>query len=289
MVNEVSKAAAIPSALGLRPLRNAMALLSCTLAVACGDGPTDGPGGSPATGLAVSGVVKNFEPNVERQKFATISGVEVCIYGHAEVDCDTTSSSGTFALAGVPADSNLLVSFEKKGYAKAFRMLSTRKEDYDILAETVLAKLTVGIAQAQMNGVDLNTFSGGAVQFFAANPGDGVLEVALLSNYSATLENIDGTPAVCGGPDGDAPCKPLYLDETGEPDPTLKASTRTGVGAFGNVAPGKYVLSISHPELACDQHLPESGWPAEQVDAVVVKVVDEWVTSQVGVFCQPPE
>jgi hypothetical protein len=151
-----------------------------------------------------------------------------------------------------------------------------------------MSSISLGIKQAMEHMVDLTTVSGGAVQFFAAEPGDGVLQVALLDKYSAKLSNLDGTPAMCGK-DGDEPCKPFYLDENGEPDVTLTQSSRTGVGAFGNVPPGKYLLSISHPDLDCTEHLPESGWRAEQEDSVVVQVIDQWVTAQVGVFCQPPE
>lgn len=275
---------------GFRPgyLLSALALLCSAALIACES--DDSVPGAATGGLTVTGVVKEFKPDIERQQFPAIADVEVCIYGHDDIDCATTSSSGAFELEGLPENSSLLVSFEKKGYAKALRMLTMQDVDYDILAETALASLQLGIQQAMMNGIDLSTFSGGAVQFFAAEPGDGVLQVKLLDGYSAKLTNMDGTPALCGNETGeDAPCEPLYLDENGDPDRSLKASSRIGVGAFGNVAPGKYLLSISHPELACNQHLFESGWEAKDDDSVIVKVIDEWITAQVGAFCEPPE
>jgi hypothetical protein len=268
-----------------------VATACATFAFGCGDGTEEDLGDDEPEGITVTGVVKEFEANVERQQFKPISGVEVCVYDNDDVDCDITTGGGSFELRGVPEESDLLLTFEKEAYAPALRMLSTRQADYDILAETALATLQHGIDQAMENGIDLSTFKGGAVQFFAAEPGDGVLQVALLSGYKATLENLDGTPAQCHGTDGNlADCVALYLDENGETDPKLREASRNGVGAFGNVPPGKYKLSISHPDLDCTEHLPEAGWPAkddEDGNAVVVKVIDKWVTAQVGVFCQP--
>lgn len=264
----------------------ALAVLLCALALGCGESTEDGE----PVGITVTGVVKEFETDVERQKFEPVAGVEVCVYQNEDIDCDVTTSQGTFELVGIPTDANVMLSFEKKDYAPALRMLATRQEDYDILAETALAKLSLGVDQAKENGIPLESIQGGAIQFFAAEPGDGVLQVALLEGYDATLRNTDGTAAKCWDTDGIlAPCRPLYLDENGKSDQQLIAASRTGVGAFGNVPPGKYKLFISHPDLDCKDHLPEAGWHAEEEDAVVVKVVDEWVTAQVGVFCQPPE
>lgn len=263
-----------------------------TASAGCGDdsGAGDGGGGGGdacESGVTVTGVVKEFETKVERQQFEPVPGVKVCVYEHDEVPCATTSASGTYELCGVPEESELLISFEKKDYAKALRMLTTRQEDYDILAETTISTLALGIAQAQQHGVDLTQVDGGVVQFFAAEPGDGVLQVALLEGFAAELLDENDEPAMCIGADGDVPCIPLYLDEDGEPDNTLTSSSRKGVGAFGNVKPGKYHLRISHPDLTCTEHLPEAGWRAEEDDQVVVEVIDEWITSQVGVFCQP--
>jgi hypothetical protein len=255
-----------------------------------GDSGDGGASGSSCKGgVTITGVVKEFEPKIERQRFKTVSGVKVCVYQHDEVPCDTTDSSGTFSLCGVPEDSDLLLSFQKTNYAKALRMLTTRKDDYDILAETAIGTLDLGIAEAGMHGLDLKTVDGGVIQFFAAEPANGVLQVALLGDYSAELLDLDGNPAQCISDKGDVPCKPLYLDELGEPAPALTKATKKGVGAFGNVKPGEYLLRIKHPTLDCTSHLPEAGWHADAKDEVRVKAVDEWITSQVGVFCQPPE
>lgn len=273
--------------------RRTLAALGIVLAIGCGNGSEEDvdPETSPETdGITVTGVVKEFEPNVERQMFKFLSGVEVCVYDNEDIDCDTTTSGGSFELRGVPADTNVLLSFQKKDYAQTLRMLATRQEDYDILAETALAPLQLGIDEAAKNGIDLTTFKGGAIQFFAAEPGNGVLQVALLSEFTATLETLDGKPAQCNATDGGLEdCRPLYLDENGETDPALEKASVTGVGAFGNVPPGKYKLTIQHPTLECKDHLPESGWKAEMPESVLVQAVDKWVTAQVGVFCQPPE
>jgi hypothetical protein len=267
--------------------------LAVALAVGCGDGSDEEVDpGTDATdeGITVTGVVKEFEPNLERQQFKFLSGVEVCIYDDEDIDCDTTSAGGAFELRGVPADTNVLLSFKKKDYAQTLRMLATRQQDYDLLAETALARLQLGIDEAAKNGIDLTTFKGGAIQFFAAEPGDGVLQVALLSDFTATLETLDGKPAQCNSTDGGLEdCRALYLDEDGETDPKLTKASATGVGAFGNVPPGQYKITVKHPTRVCPDTLPESGWGIDDNDAVLVQAVDKWVTAQVGVFCQPPE
>ncbi len=273
--------------------------LACVLASAgcpkssSGNSNDGGAAGSGAVakckgGVTVTGVVKGFAPKIERQQFKTVPGVKVCLYEHPEVPCSTTDAGGTFSLCGVPADSEVLLSFEKKEYVKALRMLITRQSDYDILAETAIGTLDLGIAEANKNSVDLTSLKGGVIQFFAAEPANGVLQVSLLGDYSAELLDLAGKPAQCYGANGDEPCKALYLDESGEPDMTLTHASKKGVGAFGNVKAGKYLLRITHPTLDCSQHLPEAGWKATSTDEVVVEVIDAWITSQVGVFCQPP-
>jgi hypothetical protein len=264
---------------------------------ACGDdaATADAGGVSGAEdcddGVTITGVVKQFQPNLERQKFDTVGGVKVCVFEHDEVPCATTASSGAYKLCGVPENSEVMISFEKKDYAKALRMLTTRTEDYDVLAETAIGTLELGIAKAMESEVDLGKLDGGVVQFFAAEPANGVLQVALLGDYTAELLSPDGSVAQCFGVSGlvDTDCAPLYLDETGEPDSALTHATSKGVGAFGNVPEGKYRLRISHPELVCDQHLAETGFRANEDDEVEVRVIDEWITSQAGVFCQPKE
>lgn len=239
--------------------------------------------------LTITGVVKRFEPGLFRQEFDTLGGVEVCVVGHDEIDCDTTESNGTYTLKHVPEDSNLLISFDKEEFVRGVRMLVTKESDYDILAETVLGELQLGIDQAELLGVDLSGVSGGGVQFFAARAGDGVLQAGPFGPYTATLTTLEGDPAQCDGKDGLTPCEPLYIGEDGNVDPDLTMASSMGVGGFGNVPPGEYLLRIDAPDMICDQALAESGWKSDDREAVRVKVIDGWATMQVGLFCQPPE
>ncbi|HEX7480867.1 MAG TPA: hypothetical protein VF331_23900 [Polyangiales bacterium] len=239
--------------------------------------------------MTVTGVVKELKPGIERQKYPTLQDVEVCVYEHPQTPCVKTSSAGTYSMCGVPANSELLLSFKKDGYAQALRMLSTRQEDYAILAETVLGSIDYGVSQLKHFDYTAADVSGGAIQFFAANPANGVLQVATLEGYTAKLENVDGTQAICAIKGGTSACRPVYLDDTGTADPTLTKSSHWGVGAFGNVPAGKYVLRITHPTLVCNQHLPESGWKAKDADSVLVESVTDWITAQTGVFCQEPD
>ncbi|MBM4364450.1 MAG: hypothetical protein FJ104_17360, partial [Deltaproteobacteria bacterium] len=133
-------------------------------------------------------------------------------------------------------------------------------------------------------GYEIST--GGAIQFFGITPGNGVLQVATLAGYSVELSQ-GGAPATCGVAADAGPCVASYLGTTGIPDPALQASSAIGVGAFGNVPPGEYVLTFSHPDMACTERLPESGFAGPTEDSITVAVVEGYITAQVGMVCQP--
>lgn len=243
-------------------------------------------------GVVITGVVKEFVAGVPRQEFQFLDGVQVCVEDHDEVPCATTKG-GVYQLCGVPADAQLLLRFENDDYLPMVRMLETNQADYDILAETVLGAANLAEDQASEFGVAVESISGGAIQFFGASPGDGVLQVRLLAGYSVELLTLDGDPAQC--PDGEGTgtidCLPLYLDKDGQADFDLTASTSIGIGAFGNVPAGDYLMHMTHPDpdLVCDQTLPESGFLADDGGEYVhVRVLDGFITAQVGLFCQRP-
>lgn len=268
--------------------------LVCTgllLLVGCGDG--GGASGEDACGeegITLTGVVNEFTLGKERQEFPPLERVKVCVHGNPEVPCVRTDDSGIFVLCSVPADEDLILSFEKDGFVSSLRMISTRTADYDILAETVLGSIEDGLSEAEKFGVDLRGIQGGALQFFGARPADGVLQVATLEGYSVELTDLDGEIAQCAAPDGGdglVPCDPIYLDPGGEPNLDATASSKFGVGAIGNVMPGEYILRFSHPTYVCDR-LPESGWETDEPSAIRVKVLEDFITAQVGMFCELP-
>lgn len=281
----------------LRPIWAAVAIAALwLLPTACNDDSTPGADGGTGTsadsactgsGVVATGVVKAFEAGVPRQDFDFLSGVSVCVHGRDDIPCGETAG-GVFSLCDLPENAQLLLRFEHPDYLPMLRMLETGRADYDILAETVLGASDLAEEQASEFGVAVDSISGGAIQFFGASPGDGVLQVRLLEGYSVSLLTLDGEPAQCpDGEGGSVQCLPLYLDPDGEADFDLSASTSIGIGAFGNVPPGQYLMRMSHPQLYCDQILPESGFlPAEAGETVKVEVLDGFITAQVGLFCQ---
>jgi hypothetical protein len=278
--------------MGASPLKFRLVCAGLLLAIGCGDGAGAGPGQETCSeeGVTLTGVVNEFTLGKERQEFPPLERVEVCVYGNNEVPCARTDDSGIFVLCNVPENEDLILSFEKDGYVSSLRMIVTRTADYDILAETVLGSIEDGLSQAEMFGVDLRGIQGGALQFFGARPADGVLAVATLEGYSVELADLDGEPAQCVAPDGDGegPCDPIYLDPGGEPNLDATESSKFGVGAIGNVAPGEYILRFSHPTYECDR-LPESGWATDESSAIRVKVLEDFITAQVGMFCEAPQ
>lgn len=243
-------------------------------------------------GVSVVGIVREFTPGVERQQFPPIEGVEVCLHeSDSEAPCAETDVEGAFALCDVPAGSEQLIRFEHPDHLPMLRMLVTRQEDYQLLAETVMGHVDLAKDQAAEFGVSIEAVTGGAVQFFAAAPGAGVLQVRLLADYSVELRTLEGDPAMCPDADGgEIVCQPLYLAADGEPDADLEAATRIGIGALANVPPGTYELHFSHPELLCNQALLESGYPAAGGDeAVRIEIRSEFITAQAGIYCEPGE
>jgi hypothetical protein len=279
--------------MGVSDLKFRLACVGFLFATGCGDGGGGAAGDGASCGeegITLTGVVNEFTLGKERQQFPPLERVKVCVHDDPSVPCVRTDDSGIFVLCNVPTNEDLILSFEKDGYVPSLRMIVTRTEDYDILAETVLGSIDDGLMEAEKFGVDLRGIRGGALQFFGARPGDGVLQVATLEGFSVELTDADGEPATCVAEDGkgEAPCQPIYLEPNGEPNLDLTESTRFGVGAIGNVNPGEYVLRFSHPDFVCER-LPESGWAADEDSAIRVEVVENFITAQVGMFCQPPE
>lgn len=278
--------------MGVMDLEFRVVCAAVFLVAGCGGegGDAGGDDGCGEQGITLHGVVNEFELGKDRQQFPPLPRVKVCVYGESELPCARTDDSGVFSLCNVPEDANVILSFEKDGYVPSLRMLVTRTEDYDILAETVLGSIEDGIMEAEKFGVDLRGIRGGALQFFGARPGDGVLQVATLEGYTVELNDLDGDPAMCASSDGagEEPCEPIYLDPGGMPNLEATESSRFGVGAIGNVTPGEYVLSFAHPSYECER-LPESGWETDEPSAIRVKVIEDFITAQVGMFCQPPE
>jgi len=258
-------------------MRRALFAACALLASACGSGSGSGEDAEEELpeGITLAGVVREFELGVPRQNYAGIGGVEVCVEEHDEVPCVTTGDDGTFSLEHAPMDEDLVLTFTKLGYVPALRQVTTGAEDYDILAETVLGSVEDALAQAQQLGVSASASAtlGGLVQFFGVTPGDGVLQVATLADYTVTLTDSSGEPASCDVGTGPAPCRPVYLDEHGDADPALERATSIGVGAIGMLAPGEYVLTYTHPTLACTEHLPESGFDGPEPNSIRVRVV----------------
>jgi hypothetical protein len=198
-----------------------------------------------------------------------ISGMEVCVHEHSEIPCALTDSSGLFVLAGVPASSELLLSFEKAGYLPVLRTITSGTAPMDIGAiqypTTVIADLfaqVVGITIEPEKGHVLSLAFQGAPTTFVGQ--DGV---------SSAM-----TPASGSGP--------FYADETGFPDQTLTATSSRGFALFGNVDPGEVEIEMTHPTRACTRYV-QATWAGSTPTASRVPVVAGYLVGGSNLQCAP--
>jgi hypothetical protein len=70
---------------------------------------------------------------------------------------------------------------------------------------------------------------------------------------------------------------PVYLSSGGTPDQGATATSSQGFGLFGNLPPGDYEVSVTHPTKTCVIDL--LGWPATNKSAARVRVQADFIAA----------
>jgi hypothetical protein len=171
-----------------------------------------------------------------------VSGAKVCIYQMATIPCATTDATGHFTLTGLPLGSQLLMTVDKAGYRSVAEPIVTPGADAGV-AEIAVTTGAIGMAlvsdAAPPVGAAIDWTTTGQIQFFALGTGaiTGVGPVGA-PGTTVTMAPMSGVG-------------PAFLTA----DNTFDASATTlidVVGAFYNVAPGSYTLTMNGPGVDCE-------------------------------------
>jgi hypothetical protein len=200
-----------------------------------------------------------------------IPGVKVCVDQHAEIPCVMTAADGTFALPGLPPATDIVVTFEKSGYGNTIKAIETARTD---MQDTNPIFMFLSTDPDPAIGVAVDRQNKGMVVFFAIGPDpDGGNNFAADMGATVTL-----SPAGGNGPFFLGNNNAFVLSAT---------TTQAFFGAYYNLDPGTYTLTVNDPNNDCAPvSFPFGGWgyPVPP-NSVKFPIRAGTLTDQVGVLC----
>ncbi len=220
---------------------------------------------SPTSTVSISGFVHASDGTL-------LPGASICarsLETNAALACTTSGDEGSFTLSGVPANSQVMVVFQRDTFFPSLRAMATATSDI-MLPENENVMLTA--AKPQMlfgTPADATT---GHVAFSVTSPG-----AQTAPAVSVTMTAFSGGTAT-----------PIYLDANGSPAVGASAGQS---GGFANVPAGYYELRFGHASVMCTAS-GLYGYPATVYQdptsgqaVVVVPVLAGYVTTPVNVSC----
>lgn len=209
-----------------------------------------------------------------------IVGATVCIESHAEIPCATTLADGSYTL-GIPflpvaaggAAVDLAITATADGYFGSTR-LATELPPGDADSSIVWPE-----AHLLRNANDISAFAATAGFTYPTQNGFVALRVigALASDVITATATIS--------PGGTA----VYGDDSGLPDPTLKATGASGMIYFGNVPPGEVTIALTVAGKTCTVSPPDGliagDWPSG-ANAIRAVAVASSETSELTAVCE---
>ena len=203
-----------------------------------------------ATHVPVEGWVTDFQIGTTGGN-TFVEGVRVCLRDHPEVDCVVTPDDGTFRLEGAPAHADLVLTFEKEGFAPVANPFVTDGER--------------GWVTAPLPGSALVDLFLGASGFPDALVEGGLIAFATFPALVGVSVEVDPMPT----------SGPVYTDESGVPDQSLTETTASNLGGVA-VDPGVYALTYDHPLFSCDEFT--LGWRPAGEETLRAPVYEGFIT-----------
>jgi hypothetical protein len=200
-----------------------------------------------------------------------IPGVAVCVKGHGEIPCVMTATDGTFVLPGLPQATDLVITFKKDGYVPALKAIETARADMQTSNPIPMFSSSDPMPNL---GFSIDMQQKGEVYFFVIGPAPADSGAPFAADQGATVTLM---PANGNGP--------FYGDNN-----LFDAGVTSiigGAGAYFNVDPGDYTLTVDDPRHNCAPiSFPFSGWgyPVPPL-SVEFPVLAGYVTAQVGFLC----
>lgn len=222
--------------------------------------------------VAMSGTIGDFAPAAGLKP---LEGVEVCTVEQPEVACATTDAAGHYALVGLPAGEDLLITYEKEGYLPQLGMLSTGSSDVGPveirLAPTGAAEPLFTIIGATYPLGDTGGITFGA---YPSTTGGGIGPEDGLAGYSVALAPSSGVG-------------PVYVNEQEFPDTAQTDTAAPGWGLYANIAPGTVALTFTKDGKPCDRVRPGYGWESSLSGGTLqMPIVAGYLTAG-AVLCDP--
>ena len=176
-----------------------------------------------------NGVVNDFATSTG------LAGAEVCLNWGLNEDgsyetssCQTSSETGEVVHADVPGDAQVLIEVVKEGYMTVIATLETLIDDVNWF--TVSPPSQALLVAAATAGVSVDETKGH-------------ISVWVLNQ---TNESLDGFTISLEGSES-----PVAYFGSGLVDPSLTATSLTGIGGFFNVDPGSYTVNVEKEGVLC--------------------------------------
>ena len=205
-----------------------------------------------------------------------IEGVDVCVYENSAIPCVVTDADGVFTLPGLPATSNLALTFRKDGYGPVLLPIATPNTDMNGLSSAGGPITMPGTASPPVAPVALDFINKGSVSVVAIILGPSGTPTDFTGDVGAKVRL---TPMTGSGP--------YFLDRGNNAIVPSATSMVDDVAVYFNLDPGDYEVTVDDPSHAC---APIStlfggyGYPAPPT-SVKFPIVAGYVTSAVAVYC----
>jgi hypothetical protein len=199
---------------------------------------------------------------------SAVGSAQACVPTETDVACATTDVTGAVTLE--------------------FPIPPGTTVDYDAVAVTAPGHLggvtLITNSQAVLGGFDPVVWTQDyAAQILGSDAG---FPVPSATTGYVLVESLAAGATATIAPAGSA----VYLDGSGNPDPTLVATSASGAILFGNVPPGRVAITVTLDGQSCGDGEPADGllagvWPAVGSESVDAYVVAGALTESVYVHC----
>jgi len=215
-------------------------------------------------GLVTSGCQEDTVPTVTLSGSVVdifsaqpIDGVVLCRLDSPEKDCAVSDDDGRFSLA-LPLDTENWFTVSHEDYYPF--LLAMQTEEADILLPgpvSIGSRVVMEIVLGQ-TGVDVEPGLGHLLLWVAD-------ETGAQGQAGATID-------ISPDPEGLV----VYVNEQGAYSLDATATSSAGAAGYGNIPPGDYILTVTHPELDCE---PYSSFSAGAVNTFQLKTIPDHATA----------
>jgi hypothetical protein len=224
-------------------------------------GPAAGAGGTSGADVRIiTSTVADYHGG------APLAGARVCVVGHPEIPCATSGADGTYVMTVTEptTDRDLAVNVTAAGYLGGTALLH---ETAGELTWATPSLFDDAAAAALLTPAGIAYPSGGK----------GVVLLSVWGRSGGAALGVTVSSAPAGG-------APVYLDQTGTPDPTLSGITSDGYVLLGNLQPGPIEITVSDGSCAPAVFAAEA-WPDAKPATISGVTVADSLTEMV-VACQ---